>query len=404
MKLVWTQTMTKILEDSYEDKGAKWCSDTLNIPIKKVREKAARLGLKIKTIWTVDNTKYLKENYYKYGPNVCASDLGLTWMQIYHKARSLNLRLSKECKEQAITRRVAKADQTKFNNREKAVKLSVNKITIDSPNIAYLLGFIWGDGYLHYHTKNALPTIRIEIAKEDSTNLLKLLDKESITYKTYWRKRKTNWRKTVTIYIPHLGLRSICEDFNFKNKSTLSVGCVIDKIPNNVNQFILGLSDADGCFYVKSDSTHGVFNLFSSYDYDWSGLSDYLNDFNIKCKTYQRITNPTKHKGSYLRVSRLDNLSKLIKLLYLNPTEFCFERKRLKAKMIYQRYVTHRHPYLCLKWEIYNIWLSGVSPKNILIKFSDRTSLSPIYRFIKEFKNGIIPSNPKTIPLINWGG
>ena len=122
----------------------------------------------------------------------------------------------------------------------------IEKIT---PEMAYVLGLLWADGYVLMRGKNH-GQITMGNIKEDSLYFRVFFEKVG---KWTIREIKGNKRKDQMTFC--------CYDTNFikwlyehdyKAKSTISADKILNTIPKSLHQYwFLGLFDGDGCIYIN---------------------------------------------------------------------------------------------------------------------------------------------------------
>lgn len=214
--------------------------------------------------------------------------------------------------------------------KNRIIKHSVNEnmfiknITKES---SYLLGFIWGDGYINNTGRNN--QIRIECVSEDIDVLKPILEKTG-NWKFYCRLR-TNKKREVTIALTsNKNLVDFLIEYDYKKKSIKTPKKIWSLIPEEYKKyFILGWIDADGCFYWNEKRKLRQFCISGSYEQDWSVFEEILNTLNVKYKI-NRINNKLKH--SYIRTTGKENINKLGDYIFNDIIPF--QRKFEKYKLI----------------------------------------------------------------------
>lgn len=198
---------------------------------------------------------------------------------------------------------------------------------------AYFLGFLWGDGYL-----NDCHTISCDILLEDAKNIHYLFvsfgfnkwkdteasDKSDKNGRIVHRRRQRRYRLTDWTFEEFL------TSMNYRTKN-LSPNKILDWLPKSlVRYWILGLFDADGCFYTNQK--HRLFQcaLAGPFDQEWTWLQTILNNLNISSKI-KRTVWKTGYKGSVLRWTGQDNYRLFANYLYPDGYEFGLKRKYQKS-------------------------------------------------------------------------
>ncbi len=200
--------------------------------------------------------------------------------------------------------------------KNRIIKHSINEnifIKNFTKESVYLLGFIWGDGYINNNGKNN--QIRIECVSEDIEALKFVLEKTGKW--TYNKRMRVNKKREVTIAsASNKELIKFLVENEYKNKSISTPEKIWNKIPNEFKKyFILGWIDADGCFYHNNKWNLNQFYLSGSYEQDWTIFEKLLNELNVKYKI-QRIKNKTKY--SCIRITNRNEIKKMGNYIYDN--------------------------------------------------------------------------------------
>jgi hypothetical protein len=137
--------------------------------------------------YTEEEINFLKINYPKFGGSYCSLHLNKTRNSILAKVKRLNLYLNDDIKSQIKSNNSLgwynKIDDDSYNVGYEQFK------NINTPEIAYILGFIWSDGSFNknkYHND-----IRIENIRIDLDEIKFIFDKVG-KWCYYTRKRKIN--------------------------------------------------------------------------------------------------------------------------------------------------------------------------------------------------------------------
>lgn len=196
-------------------------------------------------------------------------------------------------------------------------------INCDSPEVAYLLGFIYGDGYLYHKDGTNQHTIRIECVKED------LLTLENVFFSVgkwtkYYLYRK-NRKPALGFTTCNKKLFKYLESKGYTNKSSKPHIILNDMKDDFKKYWVRGFFDADGCIYVKGRIHQVTFS--SSYNQDWSILEKYFNEIGIKSSIKKCLTKTGNH--SYLRFCSKKSVNIFFNLIY-DDLEFGLKRKKDK--------------------------------------------------------------------------
>jgi hypothetical protein len=215
----------------------------------------------------------------------------------------------------------------------------IHFINVNNPEIAYLLGLLWGDGYLEQGPRNY--RISIQGMKTDFEPLKQIFFRNASWryYLKYLKNRKVQsmYRlscKELFIYLAENG---------YQSKSNLSACKILSTIPKNLlNYWFRGLVDADGCFYINKKWKTTQFSCSSAINQDWTyfmKLFDKLNiNYAIKKQIVQKV-NKT-HSSSMIRICSTPNIIKFGNYIYQNypKDKIGFERKYNKFQEIVNYY------------------------------------------------------------------
>lgn len=271
---------------------------------------------------------WLKNNYPLLGAKECALKLKISTCTCQSWANRLGIKLSHRRRSE-ISRKNAYKQFKKL--REKRLELSKN-IKIDTPEKAYTLGFLWGDGYLSKaNIKTDLYHIRLEILEEDYKDIQKF-----IVHLGQWKgcARSRNKKPTFCAALcdPVLGI--FLKNNDYDKKSLCEPSKILSLIPDNLKYlWWRGYIDADGCFYVRKSigrqgQRHGTFTIAGNIKQRWGLLKQLLNTLGIG----YRFENGIRKSGSYsaIIISNKKGLQSFKNYLFQNQTNIGLKRKRDK--------------------------------------------------------------------------
>ena len=231
-------------------------------------------------IWTEDELIFLKENYPLQGAKFCAEKLSRSVGSIHTKCYLLKIKPLKE----TITRNNKEA-QLKYNKNRLNTDFNVNVeqfLNIETPEVAYFLGFLWADGYI------VRQEVRLSIAEEDMNIIKPTLNK--IGKWNYNIRVRDGYKPICTAITSNKRLFDFLIDNDFKIKSGASADKILSKIPYHLKHyFFRGLIDGDGC--IDSNKV----SISSNYKQDWK----YVYDLNINLGIKSYIYRKEQKTGSY---------------------------------------------------------------------------------------------------------
>jgi hypothetical protein len=315
----WNDKDIDIIKKYYKEKGVNYCCDILKRTRNAVIAKAKDLNIKIKekTIWLDDEIIILKENY-KYGRKCCFNLIKTkTIREIQSKAKYLNLSVDKK----ELCKIFSKNAIEQWKKEKPYNKYNVNPdvfLKIDRPEIAYILGLLWTDGYIINKGKGLENSIKLETDSSDSEEFLIQFEKIG-KWNLYTRTRKGRKKSISCIHTSNLPIVSFLMTMDYDKKSFISADKIINYIPVEYHKyFFRGAVDGDGSFYYKKKYAN-QFHISSTINQDWTYFEKLCQELNIKYSINKR-----KHKNkngiyshsSSLRISNYDGIVKLGNYIY----------------------------------------------------------------------------------------
>jgi hypothetical protein len=274
----------------------------------------------MKNKWTQDEINFLIENYPSYGKEYCAKKLNREGSSIFKKASRLKLKVISDVR---LANNI-KA-QVKFQNERPNNDFNINIeqfLNIQKPEVAYILGFLWADGYI---IRNE---IRLEIVKDDLDHIKPIL--ESIGTWTYsYRDRNRNGVKTKTsgrAVTSNRKLKEFLACHDYDKKSYISADKILSKIPNELKHyFFRGFVDGDGNIYPPKKRI----TLAGSLKQDWGFISKICDELKIKHNIYR---NSNKSTNSVVEINGINGV--IFGNYIFKGNEFGLKRKSDKFNKI----------------------------------------------------------------------
>lgn len=195
----------------------------------------------------------------------------------------------------------------------------------------YILGLIWGDGYIEKDNKRSkINGIRLETILEDSIEYENIFNKGDIKY-TLYKRNRPNRKPQQRISLNNRALTSFIEKYDFINKSQSSPNLMLSEIQDcNRHYWLRGFLDADGCISISNNKIRIIFS--GSYEQDWFFIENILNNLKIKYSISRQITKKN-HKYSTIHTTSKDSSVKLLNYIY-DGALFGLERKYNKYYII----------------------------------------------------------------------
>lgn len=317
----WNDKDIQILIETYPYYGQKYCSNLLNRSKESIYSKVKELNInRIKNHsikWTKNKIDFIIENYSKIGSVECSKYINISPIEILRKANYLGIKLNDDIRNEINVVNGLKRRSNKVNYKE--------FLKFDKPEVIYILGLIWGDGYVR--KENNL--ISINMIEKDILNLIPIFNEVgdwniSNPYKKYHNAKRVNNQITINTYNAIIVDKLIDCDYHLKSiNSAIKILKLVNK--NFWNYFFRGFFDADGCLSISNDKYLTPRIRFSgNYEHDWS----YFNELNLDFKTYRYMLN----KGRYSQLS-INKKNMVIKFL-----EFIYSGKVFGLKRKYEIY------------------------------------------------------------------
>lgn len=200
-----------------------------------------------------------------------------------------------------------------------------NFITPTTIEAAYILGFLWSDGYL---PPNQTFRISLEIVTEDANDILPIFLKTG-SWKPYTRQPPN--RKQQTNILTHTKkLYDFLIKNDYKQKSLYSPTKILSVIPPNLHYaFWHGIFDGDGCLYMNHANRQYQIKICGSFNQDWRDLELLCSSLGIRYSICRDINK--NGTGSTVRFCSKSAISAFLKYIYQDNT-IGLTRKYLKAQ------------------------------------------------------------------------
>jgi len=228
----WTVDQIVLLKHLYSNGTKQELESVIGKPFRAIMDKANRLKICREPVWTERDLQQL-EDLYPFHSNIYLSAIfGKTKDAIKYKANSLGIVKDRESLRQINSESFRKymLDENYFEN-------------IDTPDKAYILGFLLGDGNI---SKGGF-RLSIHIHQQD---------REVLEYVKYQLKTDASIRKDmnrgvmIILYVSSYKLVKDLAKFGMVPQKTHIVK--LPKIDQNLySHLIRGLFDADGCISVR---------------------------------------------------------------------------------------------------------------------------------------------------------
>jgi len=259
--------------------------------------------------YSKEEESFIIENYPKFGASYCSSIL------INRDVEAVG----------AKARRMGIKHESNFKHPSMCKNFNIDIIKNPTKEFAYLLGFLWADGYiLKKIDKNGFNHNRIvcEIVSEDFEVIWKYFEGFS-KWSISKRKRRENWKETTTGTINNKYFYEFLESIGYKSKldGFEKVFHYLEEF-DLVDYFLCGLFDGDGHTDFKK-----LIEISSAASQNWSCIEDIFKRYNISYGIYY-YTHPTKkHTSSVIKIQNIEGFDWFRKMFLKNDIGLI--RKRL---------------------------------------------------------------------------
>lgn len=257
-----------------------------------------------KRILTEVQIEWLKNNYINLGAEGCGKFLGKTKQQIktFVKNNKLHLKISKELLKSLVGRKIGKQNNEYGINPEQFYN-------IQTPEVAYILGLLWADGYVYKNEEKNAFKIVLETKYEDFLEFKEILSKIG-KWAFYERNRKKYSKQGRAVAFNRPLVNFLIEN-DYKVKSNESADKILSKIPDHLKHYwFRGLLDGDG-YICKRDYK---LTISSSFEQNWEYLQNLSKKLNIISKTVKKIEKTGK--SSYFLLSGKKNSIPFLDYIY----------------------------------------------------------------------------------------
>lgn len=200
---------------------------------------------------------------------------------------------------------------------------------IDTETKAYLLGYLWADGWNYRNPEKRTYIVAMELHSKD-VEVLELLRRE-LNYSGEIEIRKPRKKKTFASEGPHCQLRLCSKYLSDKLNeigmvSRKSLVCLFPRLDDKlVRHFVRGYFDGDGSMTMNNCGKDANFNILSSQEFCQSLLDVIESDLGVKSV----VRNRKDSKIKQIAIGGAINTIKIMDWMYSDAT--CFlKRKREK--------------------------------------------------------------------------
>ena len=271
--------------------------------------------------------EFIRQNYQTLGATDCANQLNRSRSAIIRNAKSVGLILTHEHRSNIMRRKLDKPfDKRNVNPTPFIVSEKMKDVN------AYLLGFIWADGYVSF--KHSKCQITCNFVHTDSYDIHPLFNQTG-KWGVYIREAKGNCKKSICVSTNNRPFAEFLNSMDYITKSHESATKILNFIPTELHRYWwLGCMDGDGGFYIGK--TGQQIGIHSSYTQDWSHFEQLANQLGIDYRIDRRVAKKGG-KSSSIRIVKKESCAKFIHYLYPNDYEFGLKRKFQKTVQMLER-------------------------------------------------------------------
>lgn len=197
-------------------------------------------------------------------------------------------------------------------------------IDFNNPQVAYVLGFLWADGYISDNGYVACEN------KSEDMDALRDVFFTSGSWSVYKRTRGTA-KETTRFTVSNKDTYITLKDLGYADKSRASPNLVLAKIPAELRHlFYRGFSDGDGSFCFTENNRSYTIN--GTYEQDWSDILQVFDSLQVRynLRQYERANG---HRCSIVEVSGVENVKKIGRYLYAGYQDIRLNRKYEKYQL-----------------------------------------------------------------------
>lgn len=196
-------------------------------------------------------------------------------------------------------------------------------IKVTTPEAAYILGFLWADGYLGSNY-----SINSEIVADDAIVIEKIFLSTG-KWGIYHRTRK-NYRPQIKFNCTSKILHTYLNELGFNNKNKCP-NKLLKTIPKRLKHYwFRGYFDGDGCWYFYPKDYLRQCVISSKYNQNWKFMIELMQELKIQKYHINQIKSINKkgiqNKHSRIRLCNLDAIKKFGDYIY-SGDQFGLERK-----------------------------------------------------------------------------
>lgn len=261
-----------------------------------------------KGLYTPDEDNVLREYYAHKGITWCGNQLNRATHSVARRAKRLRLRMTRECRWQV------KSDSYRKPDDWYAVNPGQFRV-VESPDVAYLLGFLWADGYVKIAERRGGGNyvLALVFSECDYQALKRVFDRVG-RWAVYPMKMTSRHRTpTVNIRTGNKPLVELLVDLDYHIKSKVAPIKILSHIPEHLHHYWWrGYFDGDGSFTSVKRSYS--FSFTGAYEYDWTAHLALLDGLGVRCSLRHYRRKSGSYSGVYCQ--NIEGTSRFAEYIY----------------------------------------------------------------------------------------
>lgn len=272
--------------------------------------------------FTKEEDQFLIDNYHLLGLIESANSLNRCVGSIQYRRKFLNIqKLTKEEFSKVMTGKI------KHKTRQLPKKVPVEQfINVTSPEVAYILGLIWADGYVKPGEKVVVTGVKEDLESSicvfEKTGEWNIIEQERERY-------GVKCKPVIRINTCNILLSEYLDSKGYKSNSVNSACSILETIPDNLKKYwFRGLFNGDG--HVQCSKRGGNrkdqirIGVASCYEQDWTYLKNVCEKLQIKYSIYKRVINKPLgkvNKSSSFSVQSFEGCNKFLNFIFEGYSE-----------------------------------------------------------------------------------
>jgi len=217
-----------------------------------------------------------------------------------------------------------------------------NVINAPTPEFAYYLGWMWGDGCCRHRQKGSSYQQSLEIQREDGMEIVEFFETFCSPSKIF--RHRTGRKPTINIKLYDQVLGKFLQEYDYEEKSVKSPEKILNFLSPDLHEYwFRGFFEADGHASFREQSIKGYMlskiEFYAPINQDWNFLKEFLATKNINLKIIMRKR--VSGDSSIAHFCKQEEVKSFINLTYSNKIDMKLERKSKTLNKMLQ-YINNR--------------------------------------------------------------